>query len=639
MKGLVTILVVAALLNGTKPTTVYEGGVGDYDRGYYDLTDEDYPSSQNSDPWVMPVGEDNLAYDYVYYDEPGLDEEPRYVHFVRSTQLGPEQDEDLYMEQTAHSNGSRAKVWDGNGFYFDREVHQDGAGDFDYVTLHEGESDSMMLMIEEYTTSPVDEKTQGIQLFKGWNLVSFNVMDDPYTPDENYFIREIFGPPWGDGWFDPSTDGSGPDAVYEYRFAPPSLAFFPCTTEEPTWTWLWQMEWAYMVHLDEQHLIELSASDWYTADPLTFQPNSAWDDSLDDTGLPPQYVDGVNFWFFLGFSKSRQVQVLPANEEEGPFFDLYDPNGTNYGNQTLRVVKSDDGRCFFPNSLIGDVDGIGYLEPGRGYSLGFTHDNQVEGWPFCAGIAEESIGGGLKHGGGSLAQTASGSTPVHFQFKPRTQWFYPILIDTLAIEGVIPAEGDEVAVFDGSLCVGAIAYSGELPLTLPAWKDDLATPDSVDGYEVGNDMVFKYFDQSENTETVFELPPQTQSIPEEDPCVPRHSGFGMGIYALRSLAGNGSSIQHLPREYGLGQNYPNPFNAETVVPLELPQRSRVKIELFNVRGQNLGAIYDGLQEAGRPKIRCNASRFSSGVYFYRITAEGLERGGKFTDVGKMLLLK
>jgi len=95
----------------------------------------------------------------------------------------------------------------------------------------------------------------------------------------------------------------------------------------------------------------------------------------------------------------------------------------------------------------------------------------------------------------------------------------------------------------------------------------------------------------------------------------------------------------LPVEYSLGQNYPNPFNAETIIPLELPQRSRVKIELYNIRGQNLGKIYEGIENAGWSKIRYNASRLASGVYFYKIMAVGLERGGKFTDVGKMLLLK
>ena len=55
--------------------------------------------------------------------------------------------------------------------------------------------------------------------------------------------------------------------------------------------------------------------------------------------------------------------------------------------------------------------------------------------------------------------------------------------------------------------------------------------------------------------------------------------------------------------------------------------------------QSLGTIHQGIENAGWPKIRYNASALASGMYFYRVTAEGLERGGHFADVSKMLLLK
>jgi hypothetical protein len=89
----------------------------------------------------------------------------------------------------------------------------------------------------------------------------------------------------------------------------------------------------------------------------------------------------------------------------------------------------------------------------------------------------------------------------------------------------------------------------------------------------------------------------------------------------------------------LGQNYPNPFNPTTAIPLELPQRSRITIDIFDVSGRKVWTIDAGVQNAGRASIHFNASRLSSGVYFYRVTTEGLERGGKYQEVGKMLLLK
>jgi hypothetical protein len=49
--------------------------------------------------------------------------------------------------------------------------------------------------------------------------------------------------------------------------------------------------------------------------------------------------------------------------------------------------------------------------------------------------------------------------------------------------------------------------------------------------------------------------------------------------------------------------------------------------------------YQGVQNAGWPKIGYNASALSSGMYFCRVTMEGLERGGKYQSVGKMVVLK
>ncbi len=634
------------LLNGTQPTSLYEGGSNGYDRGYHRLWEAaEYPSSSYSDPWILPTQDSPFAYDYVFHEPDPLDQENgRFVHCVRSVDLGPTDTENLYLRRTIFSDDARVTVWDDNGFYMDRDVDQNAGGSaFDYLPFYPGESDSLMKFVEEESYAAQTLKHQGIQLWKGWNLVSFNVLDDP-VPENMYYINEIFGPPWvpEDSWFAWNyMETEGPDKVYEYRYGPQSDVYFPRTnTGQPTWSWLWDMTWAYMVYLDDQHLLELSNADWYAEGSVSFTPSSAWDDSLDDAGLPQQYIDNVNYWFFLGFSKSRQVEVLPANEASGPFFDLYDHTGTNYGNQTLKVVKSDDGRCFFPNSPYGDIDRIGFLEPGRGYDLGFAQGSPVSDWPFCDDVpGEESLGDGPQGKDETNSGIASAPDPVHFQFKPRSQWWYPIMIDTLAIEGVIPESGDEIGVLDGSICVGAAVYTDEMPLVIAAWKDDLATPTSLDGYEVGNEMIFKYFDQSENTEIIFELPPQTQSVPEEDPCVPRHSGFGMGVYALRSLAGAGSAVQQLPQEYSLSQNYPNPFNAQTVITLALPQRSRITAELFNLRGQNLGTIYEGMQNAGTIQIHYDGSNLSSGVYFLRATCEGLERGGSYTGACKLVLLK
>jgi hypothetical protein len=95
----------------------------------------------------------------------------------------------------------------------------------------------------------------------------------------------------------------------------------------------------------------------------------------------------------------------------------------------------------------------------------------------------------------------------------------------------------------------------------------------------------------------------------------------------------------LPAEFAVGECFPNPFNSETIIPLELPERSEVRIELYNVRGQNLGMIFEGIVNAGWEKVLWNSHNIASGIYLYRVTANGSERGGKFQAVQKMLILK
>jgi hypothetical protein len=76
-----------------------------------------------------------------------------------------------------------------------------------------------------------------------------------------------------------------------------------------------------------------------------------------------------------------------------------------------------------------------------------------------------------------------------------------------------------------------------------------------------------------------------------------------------------------PSEYFLYPNYPNPFNAGTIIEFSTPQRERISIEVFNILGQKLVTIADGIVEAGHHRINFEPRSLSSGVYFYRFHTE------------------
>jgi cytochrome c peroxidase len=90
---------------------------------------------------------------------------------------------------------------------------------------------------------------------------------------------------------------------------------------------------------------------------------------------------------------------------------------------------------------------------------------------------------------------------------------------------------------------------------------------------------------------------------------------------------------HIPTTYTLESNYPNPFNPITTISYTLPKSTNVTLEIFNLLGQKVAVLANGLQDAGNHTVTWDASNSSTGFYFYRLTT--LE----FSETKKMLLLK
>jgi hypothetical protein len=88
-----------------------------------------------------------------------------------------------------------------------------------------------------------------------------------------------------------------------------------------------------------------------------------------------------------------------------------------------------------------------------------------------------------------------------------------------------------------------------------------------------------------------------------------------------------------PESFELYQNYPNPFNAQTTSEFFVPTRGLVTLEVFNLLGQKVSTLFSGNAESGTHTIIFDASRLSSGLYFYRAT----NKEGSVTR--KMMLLK
>lgn len=89
----------------------------------------------------------------------------------------------------------------------------------------------------------------------------------------------------------------------------------------------------------------------------------------------------------------------------------------------------------------------------------------------------------------------------------------------------------------------------------------------------------------------------------------------------------------IPSKVTLHQNYPNPFNASTMINYELPEESQVTINIYDILGRKVTTLEDSRQPAGNHQLIWNADRFSSGTYFYKLTA------GDFIETKKIMLVK
>lgn len=89
----------------------------------------------------------------------------------------------------------------------------------------------------------------------------------------------------------------------------------------------------------------------------------------------------------------------------------------------------------------------------------------------------------------------------------------------------------------------------------------------------------------------------------------------------------------LPTRFTVTSVYPNPFNASTKLSYDLHNSGRTKVEIYNILGQKIETLHDGIQQAGSHSFEWNAEDMASGMYFFRISS------GNQEEVKTAMLLK
>ena len=92
-------------------------------------------------------------------------------------------------------------------------------------------------------------------------------------------------------------------------------------------------------------------------------------------------------------------------------------------------------------------------------------------------------------------------------------------------------------------------------------------------------------------------------------------------------------ISEFLTEFTLDQNYPNPFNPSTLIRFALPEQVHVNLTLYNLLGQKIATLVNEIRSPGWHDVTFDATGLSSGMYMYRLEADG------FVKTRSMMIVK
>jgi len=111
--------------------------------------------------------------------------------------------------------------------------------------------------------------------------------------------------------------------------------------------------------------------------------------------------------------------------------------------------------------------------------------------------------------------------------------------------------------------------------------------------------------------------------------------YGASVYRrpLSEIIGIQNINTEIPEGYSLSQNYPNPFNPTTNIEFSLPEKSFVKLKVFDITGKEVAQLVNENLSAGTFRYEFKAENLPSGLYFYKLESE------KLSETKRMILIK
>ncbi len=100
--------------------------------------------------------------------------------------------------------------------------------------------------------------------------------------------------------------------------------------------------------------------------------------------------------------------------------------------------------------------------------------------------------------------------------------------------------------------------------------------------------------------------------------------------SIKQVPVSNEETPEIPNTVSLKQNYPNPFNPTTTIQFELDQATFAKLTVYDVLGRKVQELVNEIRPAGTNTIQFDATNLASGIYLYRLDANGVVQTKKLT---------
>jgi hypothetical protein len=412
---------------------------------------------------------------------------------------------------------------------------------------------------------------QDIVFMDGWNLISLNI-----SPVDNFWIEE-----------------EGPDP-----FLMCEPAFYDA--EEESWSMI-QMK-------DENGDFCSTAWDFWDIDYWDlgqgYQFNITTEEPMEVTwrGAPIDAQADL-----LGLDAGWNIMAYyPDYELPCEFIDDDDENNFYVLHEIIdRVILAKDVNGNFCSPEWG-FSSMPDWEAGQGYQINLSADVDVFNYP----VEFEDRA--------AMPRQARSTGETHWTRPVSTNNNMSVLITS--VSGLSIGDGDQIAAFDidGELVGTGVFVEDKCGIAI--WGDN-SRDDAIDDGMI-EDEAFELKLWDADREKVVDLNAGVIKV-----------GSGLEYKKNGFVVLDVKVDEALPTEFSLAQNYPNPFNSITRMAYEVPELSKVSIQMFDLTGRHVTTLVNSEHTAGRYTAVWDARDITSGIYIVQMKA------ANFTTTRKVMLVK